>query len=128
MPTETSSAASSVWRQERSVGTDPGHEFGNTLVALCGAPLLPTPTYPPYSPIDNMGFAQNFSAAQPADPCSIMLSYRGDPDEGGDADVPVIMALAREFAICDHWFSSMPGPTWPNRLFYPRRILRRPGR
>jgi hypothetical protein len=25
--------------------------------------------------------------------------------------------LAQEFAICDQWFSSMPGPTWPNRFF-----------
>lgn len=23
----------------------------------------------------------------------------------------------REFAVCDHWFSSLPGPTWPNRFF-----------
>jgi phospholipase C len=25
--------------------------------------------------------------------------------------------LAKEFAVCDRWFSSMPGPTWPNRFF-----------
>jgi phospholipase C len=25
--------------------------------------------------------------------------------------------LARDFTICDHWFSSVPGPTWPNRFF-----------
>jgi phospholipase C len=25
--------------------------------------------------------------------------------------------LARQFAVCDRWFSSMPGPTWPNRFF-----------
>jgi phospholipase C len=25
--------------------------------------------------------------------------------------------LARDFLICDHWFSSIPGPTWPNRFF-----------
>ena len=31
--------------------------------------------------------------------------------------LPVLTTLAREFAICDHWFSSVPGPTWPNRLF-----------
>src|SRR5262249_40261094 len=23
----------------------------------------------------------------------------------------------REFAVCDRWFSAMPGPTWPNRMF-----------
>ncbi|PYP87392.1 MAG: hypothetical protein DMF61_10290 [Blastocatellia bacterium AA13] len=31
--------------------------------------------------------------------------------------LPVLTTLAQEFAVCDHWFSSMPGPTWPNRLF-----------
>jgi phospholipase C len=31
--------------------------------------------------------------------------------------LPVLTALAREFAVCDHWFSSLPGPTCPNRFF-----------
>lgn len=25
--------------------------------------------------------------------------------------------LARNFTVCDHWFSSLPGPTWPNRFY-----------
>jgi phospholipase C len=31
--------------------------------------------------------------------------------------VPVITALAKNYAVCDRWFSSLPGPTMPNRLF-----------
>jgi phospholipase C len=31
--------------------------------------------------------------------------------------VTALATLAREFAICDHWYSSLPGPTWPNRFF-----------
>lgn len=31
--------------------------------------------------------------------------------------IPVVMALAREYLLMDNWFSSMPGPTWPNRFF-----------
>ena len=31
--------------------------------------------------------------------------------------LPVLTTLAKEFAICDHWFASVPGPTWPNRFF-----------
>ena len=31
--------------------------------------------------------------------------------------LPTMAALAAEFVVCDHWFSSVPGPTWPNRLF-----------
>jgi phospholipase C len=31
--------------------------------------------------------------------------------------LPALHRLAREFTICDRWFSSLPGPTWPNRFF-----------
>lgn len=33
------------------------------------------------------------------------------------AGVPVLTKLARNYLLMDNWFSSMPGPTWPNRLF-----------
>lgn len=33
------------------------------------------------------------------------------------AQVPVYDALAREFLICQRWFSSHPGPTFPNRFY-----------
>lgn len=29
----------------------------------------------------------------------------------------MLTSLAREFAVCDGWRPSMPGPTWPNRFF-----------
>ena len=31
--------------------------------------------------------------------------------------LPGLHQLARNFTVCDHWFSSLPGPTWPNRFF-----------
>ena len=31
--------------------------------------------------------------------------------------IPVITTLAREYCVCDRWFSSVPGPTLPNRSF-----------
>ena len=31
--------------------------------------------------------------------------------------IPALYTLAKEFAVCDRWFSSVPGPTLPNRLF-----------
>ena len=31
--------------------------------------------------------------------------------------LPALHELARNFTVCDHWFSSLPGPTWPNRFF-----------
>jgi len=31
--------------------------------------------------------------------------------------LPALHQLARNFTVCDRWFSSLPGPTWPNRFF-----------
>jgi phospholipase C len=44
------------------------------------------------------------------DPSRVMGYYNA-------GDVAVYDHIAREFAICDRWFSSVPGPTWPNRLY-----------
>lgn len=32
-------------------------------------------------------------------------------------NLPVLSTLALEFAVCDHWFCSVPGETWPNRNY-----------
>jgi phospholipase C len=82
---------------------DPGHEFTDVKIQLCGV----NGNYPN---IDNSGFVADFAKVNPANPGEIMQCY--SPDQ-----LPVITTLAREFAVCDHWFSSMPGPTWPNRFF-----------
>ena len=34
-----------------------------------------------------------------------------------ESNVPVLSRLARDFAVSDHWFCSVPGETWPNRNF-----------
>lgn len=34
------------------------------------------------------------------------------------ADIPFQFALADAFTVCDHSFSSVMGPTWPNRLYW----------
>lgn len=31
--------------------------------------------------------------------------------------LPAFHALAENFLVCDRWYSSVPGPTWANRLF-----------
>ncbi|MFJ6216584.1 alkaline phosphatase family protein [Streptomyces sp. NPDC092296] len=33
-------------------------------------------------------------------------------------DIPFHYALAESFTICDNYFSSVMGPTWPNRLYW----------
>jgi phospholipase C len=34
-----------------------------------------------------------------------------------ERDLPSYDRLARRYVVCDHWHSSVPGPTWPNRFF-----------
>ena len=41
---------------------------------------------------------------------TIMYYFRADK-------LPVLATLAVQFAVCDHWFSSVPGPTIPNLAF-----------
>lgn len=59
---------------------------------------------------NNGGFVREFAKLDPHDPGRIMGFHTG-------ADLPVYNHLAREYCICDRWFSSVPGPTWPNRLY-----------
>jgi phospholipase C len=114
----TPASIEAEFKLNRPPDVDPGHEFPNTLLALCG----PGATYASggaYPPINNSGFIANYAItpqqnntgdAPPVDPTKIMKCF-------SPRSVPVINALAREFAVCDRWFSSLPGPTWPNRFF-----------
>lgn len=91
---------------------EPGHEFSDVLVQLTGTPT------PPYDPaigiyptgLNNGGFVMNFQQNHAPDPSLVMKGFT--PDQ-----LPVMNQLAKEFVICDHYFSSLPGPTWPNRFF-----------
>jgi phospholipase C len=89
---------------------DPGHEFTDVLVQLCG----PGAVYPPggaYPPVNNTGYVADYvSSGGASNPGEIMKCF-------GAAQLPVLTTLAREFAVCDGWRASMPGPTWPNRFF-----------
>jgi phospholipase C len=57
------------------------------------------------------GFTQ--ANAEPIDPTGGRIMGYYD-----ESDLPFYYALARTFSISDRHFSSVPGPTWPNRLFY----------
>jgi phospholipase C len=68
----------------------------------------------------NTGFAANFAGhaarfvakngGPMPDPGLVMGYYNA-------ADLPVYDFLAEHFMVCDRWFSSVPGATWPNRLY-----------
>jgi phospholipase C len=96
---------------------DPGEGFKDTnhqLFLKYDVPLQ----YPPEP--TNMGFVQNYQNAMvygtysfgdaPSDPRAIMACYT--PEQ-----TPVLSALARGFAVCDHYHCSVPSQTIPNRDF-----------
>ena len=49
-------------------------------------------------------------------PAQVMAYFPVGSSPSGDT-LPALHALARNFVVCDKWYSSVPGPTWPNRLF-----------
>ncbi|MBV9214756.1 MAG: phospholipase, partial [Acidobacteria bacterium] len=58
------------------------------------------------------GFVSNYAtvdSVKPGDSPPVMGYFGSD-------EVPVTDFLAQNFAICDHWFSSLPAGTQPNRL------------
>lgn len=94
---------------------DPGHDFPDVLTQLAGDDA----SYPPggpYPQINNTGFVASYVASNSrkqiqVNPAEVMLCY-------APTQLPVLTALAQEFVVCDRWFSSVPGPTWPNRFFF----------
>jgi phospholipase C len=60
---------------------------------------------------DNGCFVENFAAVHPgANPQLVMDYYTAN-------QVPVYNWLGKHFCVCDRWFCSVPGATWPNRLY-----------
>lgn len=68
---------------------DPPHEYEDVKTQMAGGAMT--------------GFSNYASTGN-------MLGFK-------PADVPVLMSLAKGYLLMDNWFSSMPGPTWPNRFF-----------
>jgi phospholipase C len=117
----------------------PGHDFTDVLEQLCG-PDAAYSSGGAYPPIDNSGYVASYAkrveneianrkaqilATSPLAMAQIAaLDKLVSKIDRGEvmkcfkpSQLPVLNALACEFVVCDHWFSSMPGPTEPNRMF-----------
>ena len=99
---------------------DVQHQFLDVLTQLCGQAEgqavqvnggLKGGPYPPVAKASNTGFAADYAinsdSANPGEPMRCFAP----------GALPVLTALAKEFVLCDHWFSAMAGPTEPNRMF-----------
>ena len=99
---------------------DVQHQFLDVLTQLCGQAEgeavkvsggLKGAPYPPVAEASNRGFAADYAINSDS-------SNPGEPMRGfAPGALPVLTALAKEFVLCDHWFSAMAGPTEPNRMF-----------
>lgn len=78
---------------------DPNHDYEHVLFQMANG---------------NGGFVQDFANCFPHSTTSDREEVMKFHARG---TLPALHALAENFTICDHWFSSLPGPTWPNRLF-----------
>lgn len=62
----------------------------------------------------NSGFIKSFVTAHPG---STKAQRQQVMDFYEFPFLPALHTLADNFLVCDRWFSSLPGPTWPNRFF-----------
>jgi phospholipase C len=98
-------------------GADPGEGYAATNLQLFGNS---TPSVPPVA--TNQGFVTNYAAALTREAAQKRPIVAGTvaADIMGmhtPQTLPVLSALARGYAVCDHWFGSAPTETLPNRAF-----------
>ncbi len=97
---------------------DPGEGYRDTTYQLYNNYMIDEVSPP--APLA-LGFVDNYKNAMlngtytyqdtPTDPRKIMTCYT-------PAQTPVLSTLARRYAVCDQWFSSIPSQTLPNRDFF----------
>jgi phospholipase C len=90
------------------VDPGPNHDARDVTIQLFSSMTPPAGSNP-----SNLGFVYDYSQVPGVAPGGfgkVMDSY-------SPTKLPVVTTLAKEFALCDHWYSSVPGPTWPNRFF-----------
>ena len=93
---------------------EPNHMYHQTTMELFGS------YFPSNETLDNppqmVGFAHQAAVGNPAIKnnqsvlSQVMHSFH-------PKNIPVHAKLASEYAVFDRWFSSVPGPTQPNRAF-----------
>ncbi len=90
-----------------SYDIDPGpsHSHDAVMHQLLGN----NPRTRPYQ-ITNKGFAADYEVVSPGHGAEALHCFQ-------PGQLPVLATLAQNFAVCDHWFCSVPGATWPNRNF-----------
>ncbi|HZL41784.1 MAG TPA: alkaline phosphatase family protein [Verrucomicrobiae bacterium] len=117
-PNSPSDPAVKVQRASSFVMTfDPAHEYYDVQMQLYGPlagtdPGLPPIANPRSDPAPMTGFITSATQAVDFSGDENLVMGCFQPDQ-----LPVISTLAAEFGLFNFWYSSLPGPTWPNRFF-----------
>ncbi len=101
---------------DATMPVDPGHEFLDVLEQLCGTNAA-DPAGGTYPEINNSGFVSDYAISHTSDEGDAPGNFGEIMKCFSAEQLPVLNKLARSFAVCDGWCASIPGPTWPNRLF-----------
>ncbi|MEO8460221.1 MAG: alkaline phosphatase family protein [Dokdonella sp.] len=111
----TSSKSGKVYAQKPNatavVKPDPGHDLVDVLKQFGDATTSPMGGF-----VNSFLDVPGVSEATAGQVEQVMAYFPLGKTPKEDS-LPALHALARNFLVCDHWFSSMPGPTWPNRFF-----------
>jgi phospholipase C len=99
----------------KTQGQGPGHSLNAANTQLCNLKTGPDADHP----ARNNGFVRNYidelqhdGVSHPPD-ATIGIAMQSFTA----AQLPAINALADAFCLCDNWYSEVPGPTEPNRLY-----------
>ncbi len=66
----------------------------------------------------NTGFVRNFESTRKAKGVTLGPEFLRVPmGHYGPAHLPTYKHLGHEYCVCDAWHCSIPGDTWPNRLY-----------
>jgi len=113
---------------------DPNEPYADVYAQMYNDQSNPNPIPNPTTSPSMEGFVINYAAAietagATKKGCSRILAslFRGNSPMASDPGVimncftpdrlPVMNGLANAYAVCDHWFSSVPTQTFPNRSF-----------
>ncbi|CAO2174241.1 unnamed protein product [Urochloa humidicola] len=113
-PNSTSTTSSSICVSADAdlvVPDDPGHSFEDVLEQVFGTRNLSAAAAAAAAAQPSMsGFVRSALSINSLLSSFVMRAFR-------PSLLPTFSTLAPSFAVFDRWFSSIPGPTQPNRLF-----------
>lgn len=113
------------------VGTETNPDGKGGAARVWSAPAgardswLPTPDPAElFAEIDEQLYGAGATGGTNPSMSGFVTSYLKQGGNGADImhcftpdQVPAMSALARNFAVCDHWYAAAPCQTWPNRFF-----------